>query len=481
MTTRNVINVSSVDLFVEDFAQRTDHPALKRWLTSNVRRWILKHYDRADRVVRDPATGGYALADARGALRPLPDTVPDWGVAAFARGDEVVHLRLSATLRKRVSRALAVLAAELEDGTLPSPDRIPFPKAEAKAKKQRHARYIEQRKARVAKATVPVYQAATGDTIVVLTARASLADEGSRMAHCVATYDYWVERDECIIFSLRDPLGKPRATIEADCSGRIWQIKGFADGAVEPRYRLALQNFVRKYRYLVEDDQHNLLTERAALKGDPERLETMLIDQGGLEFLRAARFGGYKMVRDAHLDLSLRAIVANADKLPEPVLTAIFEALKPDTGKYLNVRRIALYSIYGIAVSLHYVEMPLPLLYLVRQGVFKYRHLAREASAIYRASEAAVVRLCLAPPNKLFALGLTNSQEPWESGLLEYPANVLLRSPIDIKPLRAARQIALRRVLNKAQQQQAVHRSQPSQAHVAVRELIDGSRGLYVL
>ncbi|NNE84233.1 MAG: hypothetical protein HKN28_09715 [Alphaproteobacteria bacterium] len=481
MTTRNVINVSSVDLFVEDFAQRTDHPALKRWLTSNVRRWILKHYDRADRVVRDPATSGYALTDAHGPLRPLPDAVPDWCALAIERGDDVIHLRLGATLRKRISRTLTVLAAELEDGTLPSADHIPFPKAEAKAKKQRQARYIEQRKARVAKATVPVYQAATGDTIIVLTARESLADEGSRMAHCVATYDEEIQRDECRIFSVRDPHGKPRATIEADCDGRIWQIKGFANGAVEPRYRLAVQNFIRNYRYLVEDDQHNLLTEKEALKGDPEKLATMLIDQGGLEFLHAARFGGYKVLRDAHLDLSLRAIVANADSLPEPVLTAIFEALKPGTSEYLYVHRIALYSIYGITVSLHYVEMPLPLLYLVRQGVFKNRRVAHEARAIYRASEAAVVRLCLAPPNKLFALGLANSQEPWESGLLEYPANVLLRSPIDTQPLRAARQIALRRAMNKAQRQQAVHRSQPSQAHVAVRELIDGARGLYVL
>ena len=127
MPTRNVINVSDVELFVEDFAQRTDHPALKRWLSSNVRRWILKHYDLADRVVLDPASGSFALTDKRGTRRPFVGAAPDWSEAAIARGDEVVHLRLGATLYKRVNRALAALAAELEDGTLASPDRIPFP------------------------------------------------------------------------------------------------------------------------------------------------------------------------------------------------------------------------------------------------------------------------------------------------------------------------------------------------------------------
>lgn len=76
MATRNVINVSNVEQFVDDFVQRSDHPALKRWLSSNVRRWILKHYDRADRVVLDPATGGFVLTEAQGALRPFEGSVP---------------------------------------------------------------------------------------------------------------------------------------------------------------------------------------------------------------------------------------------------------------------------------------------------------------------------------------------------------------------------------------------------------------------
>ena len=106
MPTRNVINVSDVELFVDDFAKQTDHPALKRWLASTVRRWILKHYDRADRIVLDPKRGGFARAGVDGALRPLDIVVPDWCATAIERGDDVVYLRLGATLRKRVRAAL---------------------------------------------------------------------------------------------------------------------------------------------------------------------------------------------------------------------------------------------------------------------------------------------------------------------------------------------------------------------------------------
>ena len=53
MSTRNVLNAHEVDRFVDDLAQQTDRPEL--------RRWILKHHDLYDRIVRDPATGGLAL------------------------------------------------------------------------------------------------------------------------------------------------------------------------------------------------------------------------------------------------------------------------------------------------------------------------------------------------------------------------------------------------------------------------------------
>jgi hypothetical protein len=60
MSSRNVLNAQEVDRFVDDLAQQTARPELERWLGGSARRWILKHYDLTDRIVRDPATGGLA-------------------------------------------------------------------------------------------------------------------------------------------------------------------------------------------------------------------------------------------------------------------------------------------------------------------------------------------------------------------------------------------------------------------------------------
>ena len=69
MSSRNVLNAQEVARFVDDLAQQTASPELQRWLTGSARRWILKHYDLADRILCDPATGGFVLV--------RPDSVDD--------------------------------------------------------------------------------------------------------------------------------------------------------------------------------------------------------------------------------------------------------------------------------------------------------------------------------------------------------------------------------------------------------------------
>jgi hypothetical protein len=481
MPTRNVINVSDVEHFVDAFADQTDHPALKRWLSRNVRRWILKHYDRTDPVVRDPATGGLAIAGVDGALQPFDVAMPAWCAAAIARGDEVVRLRLGATLRKRVGRAVAALVAELEDGRLSDLDRITFPTAEAKARKRRRALYLAERKNRLAKAAIPVYRGSQGDTVVRLTTPECLADEGSRMSHCVATYDYWVKKGECEIYSVRDLDGKPRATVEVDQGGSVWQIKGFANGSVEPYYRLVLQDFIRNRGYPVDDDQDNLLFDMTVHSMEPRELVRVIVNPHFLAQLRANRFNGRALIRNADLGLLLRMVAVNAKHLPEEALTRLFFALKPNAGIYMRARRVAVFGVYGSAVSLYVVELPLPLLNQIWQRTFKGCTIESEANAFYRAAEAAVTRLALSAPDRLFALGPARPREPWEAILLESAADFLWRSPIDVTPLRAARHESLRRAMNQAKQRSAGRRAKPSAAHLAVRHLLDGSRRQYVL
>ena len=61
MSSRNVLNAQEVARFVNDLAQQTAKPELQRWLTGSARRWIMKHYDLADRILRDPASDAFVL------------------------------------------------------------------------------------------------------------------------------------------------------------------------------------------------------------------------------------------------------------------------------------------------------------------------------------------------------------------------------------------------------------------------------------
>ena len=126
MSSRNVLNAHEVDRFVDDLAQQTARPELQRWLRGSARRWILKHYDLTDRILRDPVAGGLVRVRPDSLDDVVPQSyageVPAWCQAALDRGDEVIALRLGASLRKRLRRVVAVLEADLQQRG----EHIPF-------------------------------------------------------------------------------------------------------------------------------------------------------------------------------------------------------------------------------------------------------------------------------------------------------------------------------------------------------------------
>ena len=97
MSSRNVLNAQEVARFVDGLAQKTASPELQRWLKSSARRWILKHYDLTDRILRDPATGAFVLIRPGSVDDVVPRSyegeVPAWCAATLERGDEVIVLR----------------------------------------------------------------------------------------------------------------------------------------------------------------------------------------------------------------------------------------------------------------------------------------------------------------------------------------------------------------------------------------------------
>ena len=92
-----------------------------------------------------------------------------------------------------------------------------------------------------------------------------------------------------------------------------------------------------------------------------------------------------------------------------------------------------------------------------------------------------MIRLALSTPDKLYALGPARARDPWEIELLECPSDVLQRSQIDVTGLRTARHQALRRAMNEAKRRNLSRRAKPSEAHIAVRRLLDRSRRQFVL
>ncbi|MEE8279071.1 MAG: PcfJ domain-containing protein [Alphaproteobacteria bacterium] len=486
MSSRNVLNAQEVDRFVDDLVQQTARPELKRWLGGPARRWILKHYDLTDRIVRDPATGGLALVRPDSVDDVVPRAylgeAPDWCQAALERGDEVIALRLGASLRKRLNRVVALLEAELQQGCLASLDRLPFEKAEARVGKRRRDGYTARRRARLARAAVPVLRTAGGADVVRLTAAESLADEGSRMHHCVGGYGYpeAVARGSCEIYSLRDREGRSRATLEVE-DGRVWQVKGFANGSIYGPDRVVLRAFIRRRGYEVEDDRHNLRLRRYDFRCKSHELDHHLRAGGGLKLLRENRYAGFGSRTHAEVKTLLCRVVANTEQIAPETLRTLYQAVLPDGDRLLRLRRLRVFSPYGIALRLYQVALPLAFLNLVKFRVFRACEWEPEARILWRQVESDLTNLALAAPDRLFALGPLPYSKILRNRFWDCPADLLADAPVDVSGLRAERHVALRRRLNRAKRRELGRRARPAKGHLALRRLLDDPRRDYVL
>jgi len=486
MSSRNVLNAQEVARFVDDLAQRTARPELQRWLRGAARRWILKHYDLTDRILRDPVAGGLVR------VRPdsLDDVVPRaylgeapaWCVAALARGEEVIALRLCASLRKRLDRVVALLEAELQEGCLSALDRLPFEKAEAWVEKRRRERHTDRRRARIARGAHPVFRTAGGADIVRLTTAESLADEGSRMHHCVGGYGYpqAVARGSCEIYSLRDREGRPRATLEVE-EGRVWQVKGFANGAVGAPDRIVLRAFIRGRGFEIEDDRHNLMLRRYDFRCKSHELDYRLRAGGGLKLLRENRYVGFGSRTHTEVKTLLCQLIANAGQLAPETLGRLYQAVLPDGSQLLRLRRRQALNPYGLALQLEEVALPLPFLNLVKFRVFRICAWESEARVLWRRAETDLTNLALSAPDRLFALGPLPDTGSVRNRLWDCPADLLADSPVDVSGLRAERHAALRRRLNQAKRRELGRRARPAKGHLAVRRLLDDPRRDFVL
>ena len=485
MSTRNVLNAREVARFVADLAQETDKPELQRWLESAGRRWILIRYDLVDRIVRDPATGGPALVrpDSQDDVVPraYAGAEPAWCRAALERGEAVIAIRIGATLRKRLRRAMALLEGELERGGLTALDRLTFEAAEARVGRRRRDRFVARREARVARGTRPIFPAGEGG-VVQLTSRDSLAHEGARMHHCVGGYGYpeAVARGECEIYSLRDRTGRPRATLEVE-DGRVLQVQGFANGPVRGVDRVVLRAFIRGRGYEIARDRHNLRLLRRDFRCEASELDRRLRIGGGLELLRENRLAALGAPAYSEIKALLCQVIANADRLDAETLAGLYAATRPERGRLLRLRPSGRYRAYGLALRLYHVALPMPFLNLARCRVFRGTPWEREARDLLRRAEDDLANLALTAPKRLYALGPQpgagwQRHRPWDC-----PADLLAEGRIDVSALRDRRHLALRRTLNRAKTRTLGRRAKPAKGHLALRRLLDAPERNFVL
>ncbi len=228
-------------------------------------------------------------------------------------------------------------------------------------------------------------------------------------------------------------------------------------------------------------DGRNLVVELRQFETDADWLEAYLVERGGLARLQALRFARLEELMHGRIAVPVLTIAANARALSDATVLALFAGLAPAGGPLVRIRRGPAFGVYDRVVRLHEVRLPLLLFNLVRLGVFRGRPAEARARELYRRGEEALTFLALQEPWQLFHLGPSWPRERWRRDLLESPADVLLHSSVDVSGPRASRHMTLRRELNRALRRCGVSPTRPSKAHRAVRALLDGAGGAYVL
>jgi hypothetical protein len=224
---RNVINEDEVEPWlIASFGQR--YQDLLPWLTSTVRRWIIKN------------------APAVASNIDTKQELPAWLQKALDANDELVSLSLDDALYNRIAPVLDYienLVAQKPDVKLNS---VGFDVAEARSIKWHAdlAKKVVTIKDEDGASVVTTYP--DGYTWRYVVGKLALNREGDLMGHCVGSYHSVAIRGGVSIFSLRDGDNEPHVTIEVvRASNSIQQIKGKANQEVLPKYLPYVLDFLK--------------------------------------------------------------------------------------------------------------------------------------------------------------------------------------------------------------------------------------------
>ena len=478
MRARNVFNVDSVDRLVERVAAQAATPAVALWLRRTARRWILTQYQDVRRLVIEPGSARVLLRDpaaaAEAPCRVLADDVarlPDWCANALRKGDEIVYLRLDATLDKRLRRLAAFLDEAYGDGGATKLNRLAFPAAEKALRKWRKERWTERRRMNGAE---PVFRGSDGVRIYRLHTAENLHDEGARMGHCVASYADDIAEGRCEIYSLRNAAGTPRATIEV-VDGRVVQVKGYANLGVDFRLRQHVRTFIRVRGYDLDGDLVHVGQYFGAGR-NLRQVESFLRSVQCESALSAYVYSRSDAMGRADVAGLISSLADWSVDLSPEARQAMHDALLPQQEGPVRLRRIATYHVYDAALPVYRADTAVVWLSLAANDAFKGVPGARDRYVRLRdRAERRLASLAFEPADRLYLLGRREADElDVHRGWLS-PADVVSDATLDVFPSIRRRHERLRRLVNRHKAQSVGRRGAASEAHRDFRRILDGA------
>lgn len=129
----------------------------------------------------------------------------------------------------------------------------------------------------------------TGFSFVKLVGKRAFEREGAQMRHCVASY---YGKDNCEVYSLRDPLNNSHCTIEVVVGGsgksrQVQQIKGKGNGPIHPDYIFMVIDILKYFKIPVRSSEMSNLGYMMLSKE-----EEKIIDRFYPEGLQKIEFSG---------------------------------------------------------------------------------------------------------------------------------------------------------------------------------------------
>jgi hypothetical protein len=268
----NVLNLQEIERELKNFATRSIHPQVKRWIMSVAKNYIIN-------LEGDEMESEYEIYTPKRPKKgihtdmPEPETLPPWAQNAV-KSKSAVHFFNPAQPRRRAFwQHLETIVDwfnnwQADDPSLNRIDRISFNSARAQALEWREE--VDANPWKFIKDRPPVVkQYDDGMRWVKLTTQAHFKRESYRlpdqtvpdtsMGHCVGNGDNYIkqaQRGTHQYYSLRDAQNNPHATLEIEGNKNLLQAKGKGNQKPVSRYQPYIVDFIKQNGWRIVGDKH---------------------------------------------------------------------------------------------------------------------------------------------------------------------------------------------------------------------------------